>query len=863
MHQLPDSIVADDLRLGETDTSNREQQPELGNGAADAAARPVPAHPRPGPVPSAGLRPRVHGKFLYVGDDKLYIRGVTYGAFRPDAEGREYTDLIRIERDFAQMAASGFNAVRIPHTMPPRELLDIAEHQGLWVMVGLSCEQYVGYLIDRDEAPDIPALLREKVQSVASHPALLCYALGNEIPGSIARFIGDRRIERYLKRLYNVVKSEDPGAVVTYVNYPTTEYLRLGFLDLLACNVYLEDADRFAAYLARLHHLAGDRPLLMSEIGLDGLRNGVEEQARSLGSQIQTTFREGCAGAFVFSWTDEWHRGGEDVKDWEFGLTDRMRRPKPALHAVREACARIPFESRAWPRTSVVVCAYNAAATVDDTLKGCAELAYPNYEVIVVNDGSTDETETIAKTYDCRVITTPNRGLSAARNTGLWEATGEIVAYIDADAHPDPHWLHYLLAAFSSGDFKGIGGPNIAPDDGGLVASAVAHSPGGPAHVMLSDRVAEHIPGCNMAFFRDELIAVGGFDPTFRIAGDDVDICWRIQERGGTLGFSPAAMVWHHRRNSVRAFWGQQRHYGAAERLLEEKWPHKHNAAGHVAWSGRIYGHGIVRPLLRAQRIYHGLWGSAPFQSRLEREPHPVWRFAAMPEAWLAIALLLAIGALGALWAPLLWALPVAGGGATLLWLRAVRAASHALERAPVRLRALVVLLHLLQPMARLRGRLVRPTVGTSAKPDRRLPRKRRFAVWSDQWREPMQRLEGLRETLVERGVSVVVGGEYDRWDLEVRAGAFAAARLVMAVEDHGSGTQYVRFRSWPRLASGAGVLALVLFALATVAALTASGVVALILAATGILVSWRIGWQAAAATGAVLSALDQARTAE
>src|SRR5881275_1515382 len=98
------------------------------------------------------------------------------------------------------MAASGFNAVRIPHTMPPRELLDIAERQGLWVMVGLSCEQYVGYLIDRDEAPDIDALVRRKVQGVASHPALLCYALGNEIPGSIARFIGSRRIERHLKR---------------------------------------------------------------------------------------------------------------------------------------------------------------------------------------------------------------------------------------------------------------------------------------------------------------------------------------------------------------------------------------------------------------------------------------------------------------------------------------------------------------------------------------------------------------------------------------------------------------------------------------------------------------------------------------
>src|SRR6266478_2696806 len=56
-------------------------------------------------------RATVRGKFLFVGDQELYVRGVTYGAFEPDADGREYRDLGRIDRDFAQMAASGINAV--------------------------------------------------------------------------------------------------------------------------------------------------------------------------------------------------------------------------------------------------------------------------------------------------------------------------------------------------------------------------------------------------------------------------------------------------------------------------------------------------------------------------------------------------------------------------------------------------------------------------------------------------------------------------------------------------------------------------------------------------------------------------------
>jgi len=126
----------------------------------------------------------------------------------------------------------------------------------------------------------------------------------------------------------------------------------------------------------------------------------------------------------------------------------------------------------------------------------------------------------------------------------------------------------------------------------------VANAPGGPIHVLLSDNVAEHIPGCNMAFRKDRLQAIGGFDPQFRRAGDDVDVCWRLQAKGWTLGFSAPAMVWHHRRNSIRAYLRQQIGYGDAEAMLERKWPEKYNAAGHVSWSGRLYGKGLTRALV-------------------------------------------------------------------------------------------------------------------------------------------------------------------------------------------------------------------------------------------------------------------------
>src|SRR5437016_14175380 len=158
------------------------------------------------------------------------------------------------------MASAGINTVRIPHTTPPRALLDAALRHGLRVMVGLSAEQYVGFLIDRKGAPDIAALIRARVRGCAGHPAVLCYALGNEIPASLVRWLGPRRVARYLERLYRIVKEDDPDSLVTYVNYPTTEYLDLPFLDLLCFYVYFEYHDQLAPYLAPLLHLILEPP---------------------------------------------------------------------------------------------------------------------------------------------------------------------------------------------------------------------------------------------------------------------------------------------------------------------------------------------------------------------------------------------------------------------------------------------------------------------------------------------------------------------------------------------------------------------------------------------------------------------------
>src|SRR5206468_791467 len=135
------------------------------------------------------LRPAVRGKFIFIGDEKMYVRGVTYGTFFPREDGSEYPAPEVVEQDFSLMAANGLNAVRT-YTVPPRWLLDAAQRQGLYVMVGLPVERYIGFLTDKKGAPDIEALVRTGVRSCGGHPAVLCFTVGNEIPASSVRWLG-------------------------------------------------------------------------------------------------------------------------------------------------------------------------------------------------------------------------------------------------------------------------------------------------------------------------------------------------------------------------------------------------------------------------------------------------------------------------------------------------------------------------------------------------------------------------------------------------------------------------------------------------------------------------------------------------
>ncbi|WP_223426848.1 glycosyltransferase [Tateyamaria pelophila] len=757
---------------------------------------------------SAGPRPEVRGKFLFLNGKKYFVKGVTYGTFAVNPETGDFPERGRVDIDFAEMASLGINTVRV-YIVPPRWLLDLALKHGLHVFVGMPWEQHIAFLAQRETGDDILSRLGDDLKEIAGHPAILAYAIGNEIPASVVRWHGRREVADFLERLADLVRKIDSEALVTYVNFPTTEYLELPFVDFVSFNVYLEDTDRLWAYMARLQSLAGEKPLLMAELGLDSLRNGLDEQARSLTEQLTTVFEAGVAGSFVFAWTDEWHRGGHEIDDWDFGLVTRDRTPKPALEAVVNTYAHLPIPEREWPKVSVVVCSYNGGRTIRETIEQLLKVDYPNYEVIVVNDGSTDDTPKIAEQYDVKTIPTENRGLSNARNTGLEASSGVYVAYIDDDAYPDPHWLKYLVITFEKKGYAAVGGPNIAPPEDSDLAECVANAPGGPTQVLIDDEIADHVPGCNMAFRSEKLREIGGFDPQFRVAGDDVDACWRIMEAGGVIGFAHAAVVWHHRRPSVRTYFKQQMGYARAESLVARIWPEKYNRIGHMTWHGRLYGRGMLQNLTEQQRIYHGTWGSAPFQSVYRQSDGVVTSLPLMPEWYFLTGLFFVIGLLGFDWPPLFFVLILGLGGLAISVVMAFKGASKArfasvsfgpTRASPMKLRAIVFWLYLVQPLGRLIGR-IKYRLGPWSAGKLRLspvPRQIEATAWSENWMSPEALLDKIAKKMKDQGVNYAFGGAYDGWDFTVLPSIFGELRLLLMHEEHGSGQQYFRLRVWP-----------------------------------------------------------------
>jgi len=204
------------------------------------------------------------------------------------------------------------------------------------------------------------------------------------------------------------------------------------------------------------------------------------------------------------------------------------------------------FELGLIMRVTVAVPCYNGSRYIARTIESLLVQTRVADEIIVVDDGSVDDSAQIAQSYPvCLVQHAENRGLSAARNTAIVEASGEILAFLDVDAFADPDWLTALLSGYTDPHIAGVGGQGIETQIHSL-ADRWRQCHASQGHGKIAKDV-DFLFGMSMSFRRSTLQTVGGFNTVFRTNAEDMDISFRLRAVGYRLFYQPAARVYHQR----------------------------------------------------------------------------------------------------------------------------------------------------------------------------------------------------------------------------------------------------------------------------------------------------------------------------
>ncbi|HVA80442.1 MAG TPA: glycosyltransferase, partial [Candidatus Binataceae bacterium] len=649
-------------------------------------------------------------------------------------------------------------------------MLDIAAQAGMVAMLEL-CVAPTD-LFDRRRWIATLSRVAHTAAIFRGHRALCAYLIDCPVSQDELRAAGLMKIRARLRKLIAEIKRRDAHAMIALKHRPETRALALLEEDFLYAELPALELGELRDFAVSLHNSAEARPIVIE----------FHEPSPGQDEAVATAFGAGAAGVVAPPVP------AAAARDW---LGIRMLRATDLMPFLTLNGSGPPGTART-PMVSIVICAYNAERTIRACLESLDRLAYPNFEVIVVDDGSCDRTAGIAMDFaQFRLIRQPNQGLGIARNVGASAARGEIIAYTDSDCVADPHWLTLMMRAMQDGGFDGCGGPNYPPHEDGCIEACVAASPGAPCQVLIGDNLAEHLAGCNMVFTRAALDRVGGFDPQFTAAGDDVDLCWRMLERGLRLGYCPAAFVWHFRRNTITAYYRQQRGYGHAEAMLYRRYPERFNALGQIKWSGTIPGFvrtlpggGAPRVLWAAPRAGHQTI-SDPALRTLMYLPQTLewtvgWAIAAVASILLGIS---AMPALAMLVLSLMWALYYA-------W-HAPLEKSHASFGA----RMLIAILAYTGPMRRTLTRWRMRLTMVERKPSERAPRQRpklnflrrefRLAYWNEQSITRDLLLERMMKLVARDGPRAVIDRGWNDYDLELRPNLWTRVEIKTADEEH------------------------------------------------------------------------------
>lgn len=209
-------------------------------------------------------------------------------------------------------------------------------------------------------------------------------------------------------------------------------------------------------------------------------------------------------------------------------------------------------------RVSIVINTYNRAESLADTLASMSALEHYDIEVIVVNGPSTDHTDEVVSRFRSKIKLgyCPTRNLSRSRNIGIRLAAGELVAFIDDDAIPDPAWLSELVPLFNDEEVAGVSGPvfdhtgarfqahYIVCDRFGGAQLSFDRDPSDQLNIPYGERFCSTL-GTNSIFRRSALVEIGGFDEEYEYFLDETDVCIRLVDAGWAIRYGAGGRVYH------------------------------------------------------------------------------------------------------------------------------------------------------------------------------------------------------------------------------------------------------------------------------------------------------------------------------
>ena len=269
------------------------------------------------------------------------------------------------------------------------------------------------------------------------------------------------------------------------------------------------------------------------------------------------------------------------------------------------------------PRVAAVIPCYNAESFIAATIESLLAQTLPADEIVVVDDGSRDATPEIARQYPARVVQHPtNRGLAAARNSGILAASGEIIVFLDADALADEDLIKNLLPYYSDSRVGGVGG---------RVVEANIRSPFDRYRQLLLTQYhpadfhpsAPWISGCCSSYRKAALVAVGGFDPFYKTNAEDNDIGARLNAAGYRIVYTSSATARHLKTDT----WASLNSTAFRYCYWAARFIHRNQVRPHMAYH-RILGGGVWKSVLLATNwrrpdllpvhatvVWNKLWG--------------------------------------------------------------------------------------------------------------------------------------------------------------------------------------------------------------------------------------------------------------